>query len=210
MRMRLLQQAPGAPDVPPAGGRCQNTRSNGLACLRPLDNDIAHEHYCGVGGGIIQRHNRVVAWLAEKMRQLWRCNVREEFRTSADIHGRPGRMDITARRPEGTLEVDVAIATVASVDQAELSRRVRNPGRAARTEVKKKLSRYGPSVLAFVLEDTARMAAGTCRLLRELARSQEDLPHDEAFQSLARELQHIVLASSASTLQSARGRPRTA
>ena len=158
----------------------------------------------------MERHNRCVSWLAEKMRQLWRCQVKEERRTTADIQGRPGRMDITARRPDGVLSVDVAIAAVASVDDAELMRRFRDPGRAARAEVKKKLRRYGPSVLAFVIEDTGRMAASTCRVLRELACSQEETPHDEAYQKLVRELQHIVLSASANLRQAARGQPRTA
>ena len=118
-------------------------------------------------------------------------------------------MDITARRPEGTLQVDVAIASVASVDQAELRRRARDPGRAARAEVKKKLRRYGPSVLAFVLEDSGRLAPSASRLIRDLAGSQEEVPEEELYQKLVREVQHIVLANSASMLQAARGRPRT-
>ena len=118
-------------------------------------------------------------------------------------------MDITARRPEGLLEVDVTIATVASRDHAELARRVREPGRAARNEVKNKLRRYGPSVLAFAIEDTGRLAPSTCRLLRELAGSQDEIPVQDEYHKLVRELQHIVLASSASMLQSSRGQPRT-
>ena len=104
--------------------------------------------------------------MSRQMRELWHCAVREEYRTSADIQGRPGRMDITARRPEGVLEVDVTIATVASVDQSEMLRRIREPGRAGKL-AKKKLQRCGPTVLAFAVEDTGRLAPGTCRLLRD-------------------------------------------
>ena len=118
-------------------------------------------------------------------------------------------MDITAGRPERTLEVDVTIASVASFDQAELLRRIRDPGRAARLEIKKKLRRYGPSVLAFALEDTGRMSTGTCRLLRKLARGQDEVEENELYQKLVREVQHIVLANSASMLQAVRGQPRT-
>ena len=119
-------------------------------------------------------------------------------------------MDITARRPEGVLEVDVTIATVASTNQAELTRRAREPGRAARTEVKRKLQRYGPSVLAFAVEDAGRLAPGSCRPLRDLAASQTEKPVEEEYQRLVRELQHIVLAASASILQAVRGQRRIA
>jgi len=119
-------------------------------------------------------------------------------------------MDITARRPQGVLEVDVAIASVASVNQAELRRRQRDLGRAAREEVKKKIRRYGTTVLAFVVEDTGRLAPSTARLLRDLAASQEELPEDQFYVQLVRELQHIALAGSASILEAARGTPRTA
>ena len=210
MRTRLLQPSPGVPATPPVGGECANVNANGVRCARGLEGDEAHEHYCAVGGGALQRHNRAESWLASRMREYWCCPVREEYRTSEDIQGRPGRMDITARRPEGVLEVDVTIATVASVNQAELLRRTREPGRAARLEVKNKLRRYGPSVLAFAIEDTGRLAPGTCRLLRDLAGSQMESPVQEEYQKLVRELQHIVLAASASMLQSARGQPRTA
>ena len=125
MRQRLLQKAPGMRDVPAASGQCENISVSGVRCRRLLEGDDAHEHYCAVGGGTLQRHNRVEAWLASRMREYWCCPVREEYRTSEDILGRPGRMDITARRPEGVLEVDVTVATVASVDQAELLRVVR-------------------------------------------------------------------------------------
>ena len=209
MRARLLQRAPGAPEVPTSGRVCQHVRASGGTCGHSLDTDNAHEHYCGTGGGALQRHNRVLAWLANKIREYWLCAVREERATSADVQGRPGRMDITARRPEGTLEVDVTIASSASIDQAELLRRIRDPGRAARLEIKKKLRRYGPSVLAFALEDTGRMSTGTCRLLRELARGQDEVEENELYQTLVREVQHIVLANSASMLQAARGQPRT-
>ena len=209
LRKRLLQSAPGTPVVPIAGGLCANVRQSGVQCATNLERDKAHERHCPVGGGLIQRHNRCEGWLADKMRQYWRCPVREEKRTSNDIQGSPGRMDIIARRPEGTLQVDVAIASVASVDQAELKRRARDPGRAARAEVKKKLRRYGPSVLAFVLEDSGRLAPSASRLIRDLAGSQEEVPEEELYQKLVREVQHIVLANSASMLQAARGRPRT-
>ena len=138
------------------------------------------------------------------MREYWGCPVREEKRTSADIEGRPGRMDIVDRRAGGLLKVDVAIASVASVDRAELARRARDPGRPARLEVKKNLRRYGPSVLPFVLEDTGRPSASACRLLRELARSQEEADESEEHAKLLRQVQYIALANSASMMQAAK------
>ena len=155
-------------------------------------------------------HAETQTRLANKVRETWQCPVQVEKRTSTDIQGAPGRMDITVRHPEGLLEIDVTVAAVASRDQAELLRRAREPGRAARPQVKRKLQRYGPSVLAFAIEDTGRLSPGASRLLRDLAASQEEISADEMYQKMVRELQHIVLASSANMLQAARCQPRTA
>ena len=119
-------------------------------------------------------------------------------------------MDIRAEgTPYGKLEIDVTVGAVATVDRDEIARRVREPGRALRAAVGRKLRRYGAQVLAFAIDDCGRLAAGACRLLRDI--SQTHGPDDAAqeYGRLVAELQHIVLAASASSAQTARGEARS-
>ena len=113
-------------------------------------------------------------------------------------------MDVVAHRCGQRCLVDVVVGTTVTDNAAEVGRRAREPGRSLRIAASRKLTRYGPSVLAFAVEDTGRVGSGAVRLLKELAKEQEE-DTGVAYRHLVAEMQHVVLAATASMLQAARG-----
>ena len=117
-------------------------------------------------------------------------------------------MDRVATRYGQKLLVDVVVWTTFTDNATERERRSRTPGRSLRTAEARKLTRYGPSVLAFAVEDTGGLGSGTTRMLREIASEHEEDPSTE-YRRLAAELQHVVLSATATMLQVARGQEPT-
>lgn len=126
------------------------------------------------------------------IRECWACSVVEEEDVALREVKSKGRMDVVAKRFCVKTLTDVVIDTTATNNAAEVSRRARQPGRSLRTAASRKLARYGPSVLAFALEDTGRLGSGTVRLLQQLA---ADASEETGFtyQQLLAELQHVGL-----------------
>ena len=142
------------------------------------------------------------------MKEVWGCAVEEEVPVGRPLVSSDGRMDVVVHRHGQKLLIDVVVSTTATDQAAELARRRHEPGRSLRTAAVRKLTRYGPSVLAFAAEDSGRLGSGTIRLLKELAKEQGDDAALE-YQRLASELQHVVLSATATMLQVARGQPPT-
>ena len=162
------------------------------------------EYTCAVSGLQDKRHARVRKWLAEKMKELWSCPVEQEKIVAQPLVNQGGKMDIIATRDGQKLLVDVVVGTTFTDNADERARRVRAPSRSLRTAEARKLARYGPSVLAFAVEDTGRLGLGTACLLRDLA-AQDESEASTAYHKLAMELQHVVLSATATMLQIARG-----
>jgi len=206
MRLRLLLSAPGAASEAEATSTsCQLRLASGQACGRALDSDGVHELVCPASGSVEARHTRVKNWLAERIRERWACPAQKEQPVEPPLVKRAGVMDIVAVKDGMTLLIDVVLATSATDNEPERQRRVKEPGRSLRTAEARKFTRYGPSVVAFAVEDTGRLGSGTARLLRALASEQEDVPAAEDFRKLVGELQHMVLSATAVLLQRARG-----
>ena len=119
-------------------------------------------------------------------------------------------MDIKANTNKGHFDVDIVIPAIATTDVQELARRQHDSARALRAAAADKLKRYGPSVIAFAVDDSGRLGPQSVRFLRELARGLEPDDADREFVKLRAEVQHIVLQATASMAQAARGVPRTA
>ena len=207
MRGRLLLPAPGVADVA-ASTVCGRVRVGGTACGHTLSDGGAHEYTCPVSGLQDARHTRVRKWLAERIREFWACKVDQEVAVTQPLVRRDGRMDVIATRYGVKLLVDVVIGTTFTDNAAERERRALVPGRSLRSAEARKLSRYGPTVLAFAIEDTGRLGCGTVRLLRELAAVSERDASEE-YRRLTAELQHVVLSATATMLQVARGQTPT-
>ena len=102
-------------------------------------------------------------------------------------------MDIKADTNNGHFDVDVVIPAIATTDVQEMSRRQHDPARALRAAAADKLKRYGPSVIAFAVDDSGRLGPQSARFLREVARGLEPDEADKEFIKLRAEVQHIVL-----------------
>ena len=164
-----------------------------------------HEHVCPVGGLQDVRHTRVRKWMAERLKEKFADQVSQEEPVNQPLVKSAGKMDVVARRHGETLLIDVVIATPLTTEPRERARRTREAGRSLRTAEARKLSRYGPKVLALAVEDTGRLGNGTVRLLRSLAAEEEIEDRAEACRRLVAELQHVVLGSTAVMLEIARG-----
>ena len=122
----------------------------------------------------------------------------------------PGRMDVVGWLGGVPLLIDVVVASVATTDAAETKTRTMDATRAVRSAERRKLQRYGDTVLAIAIEDSGRIGGGTRRFLKQLAaRDAQDQP-SVAYRRLLAELQHVVLGATAVMLQGARGAPQTA
>ena len=115
------------------------------------------------------------------------------------------RMNIICSRDDQQLVIDVVVATCATTNQAELSRRHVDASRAIRAAQRRKRQRYGDNVLPVVVEDSGRIGSGTRRLSRELAECREDTPTEQVLNSLLAKVQAIVLGATAAMMQKARG-----
>ena len=201
LRQRLLLRGPGAAEQPVGPAPCGRAYRDSRPCGRVVvDADDAHQYVCPVQGLQEARHDRVVQWACEKIKEHWGERVQSEQRVAPPLVRSEGRMDVVATRHGQCLLIDVAIATVATDSVAELTRRSREPGRALRTAEARKFARYGSAVLALAVEDTGRLGSGTRRLLRELAEAQEVVPVGVELGRLVAELQHVVLSSTATML----------
>jgi hypothetical protein len=114
-------------------------------------------------------------------------------------------MNIICSRDGQQLLIDVVVATCATTNQAELSRRRVDASRAIRAAQRRKRQRYGDNVLPVVVEDSGRIGSGTRRLSRELAECREDTPTEQVLNSLLAKVQAIVLGATAAMMQKARG-----
>lgn len=204
MRYRLLQPAPGI-DRAPVGATCRHTTKEGAVCGKPLDASCTHEALCGVGGLVIERHDGIRDWLGSKLKEAWGCPVQTEEPVEPPLVTSKGRMDVVATRSGAKTLVDVVVATVATIDPREQARRVKEPGRSLRVAEGRKMTTYGPSALAFAIEDTGRVGPGTSRLLMDLAMSQDLVPAADEYRRLLAELQHLMLSGTAAILQAAVG-----
>ena len=154
MRSRLLLPAPGAPSLPPFSEcTCRRTRRNGQSCGHRLDNGGAHEYVCPVAGLQDARRTRIRRWVAEKIRECWRCRVDEEEDVAPPLVTSAGRMDVVAKRHGQKLLADIVVGTIATDTPDERARRINEPGRSLRTASARKLTCYGPKVLAIAAED---------------------------------------------------------
>ena len=118
-------------------------------------------------------------------------------------------MDVKFDSDMGHIDIDTVVPAVVTTCSTELARRQCDPDRAIRGAVASKLQRYGPSVIAFAIDDAGRVSAGAARLLRKLASSLDPEDPATAFATLRAEVQHVVLQGTAAMAQAARGVPRT-
>lgn len=207
MRLRLLLPAPGTAQPPEHGSTCNHCLADGTRCPHQLDDAGTHEILCAAGGLIDARHHRTRDWVAEKCHDELHCKISVERDVTLPLVTRAGRMDLIVHRADGPLLIDTVIASCATSNQEELSRRLADPTRALRDAETRKRNRYGAAVLPVAIEDTGRLGNGTKRLLRMLARQAED--PGVSYRQLAGELQSLVLAATASLLQAARGEATT-
>ena len=169
-----------------------------------------HEGIFGVGGFVVARHDRIRDWAAARAKDYLQCKVDVEQDVAPPVVKAAGRMDVVVAKYGHKLLIDVVVATVASSNAREQARRTKEPGRSLRTADARKLTTYGPAVLALSVEDTGRIGPGTVRFLKELAESQDMLPTGEAYRKLLAELQHIMLLGTTAILQAACGLTPTA
>ena len=162
-----------------------------------------------MGGDVVQRHNRVRRWVADKCRQAWGGTVREEVPHPATEWGPEGRMDVQVDSGKGHFDVDIVVPAVVTTCEAELARRQCDPDRALRRAVASKLQRYGPSVVAFAIDDAGRISTGAARFLRKLAGSLDPGDVAKTFAALRAEGQHVVMQGTAVMAQASRGAART-
>ena len=152
---------------------------------------------------------------ASKFRELTHCRIAEElFVPSLDkLHpattthptGRleRARIDVVTQDDCETTMYDVVIANIATTDDAELTRRTTEPGRAARLAAMRKRTRYDGHVVPFAVEDTGRLHPQAARTLHALA-SHTITPQD-TYPTLVAELQTIIFSTSMSFQRTARG-----
>ena len=119
----------------PMGSRCINTTKDGRTCNQPLDAAGIHWATCPCGGARVSAHNAV----RDAVAGLCRAAGCTEVHTETLRPDAPGRYDVTARKPDGSLlVVDVTIASPLT-HTAFASGAAHTPGTAAaRAEANKR------------------------------------------------------------------------
>ena len=136
--------------------------------------------------------------------KMWPALDKQHEPTPAKPQGwiEKARIDIVVQDSEIEL-LDFVVATVACNNRDELTRRTREPGRAARQAVEGKRTRYGGHVTAVAVEDTGRLHPTAARVLRQLARGASD-PEVE-YSLLVAELQVKLFTSTMQLRRAALG-----
>ena len=120
-------------------------------------------------------------------------------------------MDIKHDSSFAHLDIVVTIPSLFTSNVRETLRRQKDPGRAIRAATADKLRLYGAGILAFAADDVGGLGSRASRLLRPVAEQAGGATQAASlFTEWKAELQHIILQSTTSMAQAARGQPRTA